>query len=191
MNKWYVYFDNDFKILSVTNELSKNDIEYFEISEDIALEFTSGIKSISSYKVKINNLTEFILEPIFKPIDNSDKFIDSRTNDDLVFKDISVVKENILDPHLTIIHDTNKWIFSISQELKQHIPHTQHDKILKFFIVNRFEINLLYRKIDIKIKDLLEQDQIINFADVIEEYYDKLLIISTNTIDKITILKNE
>jgi hypothetical protein len=157
----------------------------------MAVEFTSGIKSISSYRVKINNLTEFILEPIFKPTDNSDKFIDSRTNDDLVFKDISIVKENISDPHLTIVHDKNKWIFSISQELKQSIPQTQYDKILKFFIVNRFEINLLYRKIDIKIKDLLEQDQIVDFTDVIEEYYDKLSIISTNTIDRITILKNE
>ncbi len=191
MNKWYVYFDSDYRLLSVTNELSKTNVEYFEIDEELALEFTSGRKSLSSYIVKITNLNQFTLESLFKPIDNSDKFVDSRENTDLVFKDIVVVQHDIVDPNLIITHEKNKWIFSLAQELKNSIPDTQHDKTLKFFVVNKYELNFLYRKIDIKIKDLIIQDQIIDFISDNEYHYDRISVVAKTTINKILILKHE
>lgn len=191
MNKWYVYFDNEYRMISVTNELSKTNFDYFEIDEELALEFTSGRKSLSSYTVKITNLNQFTLESLFKPVDNSDKFVDSRENNELVFKDIVVVQEAIEHPNLVITHSTHRWIFSLSQELKDSIPENQHDKTLKFFVVKKHELNFLYRKIDIRIKDLIIQDQIIDFISDNEHYYDQICVVAKTTIDKILILKDE
>jgi hypothetical protein len=176
MNKWYVYFDEDDYITSVTNEL-KEFGNYYECPEELIIDFLKGTKNFTSHKIKIKNYKDIIIEEerkeSYKPI----------------YKDIFVVETKSIDDtlFLKIVHDnsSNKWIFQFNEEMKKTYLDSNVNAYMQFFLCHAEDYNVLYRRFDIVINSLAHKDIEVPFVLDVEQSFADLCIITRKYIDQI------
>jgi hypothetical protein len=179
MNNWYVYYDEDNYILSVTNEL-KEFGNYYECPEELVIDFLRGTKHCRTHKITVKNYKEIVIEEILAESSSP------------IFKDIFVIESKTTEKSLviSIIHDsTNKlWRFRLGEEFKSVFLNNQFYKNFRFFICNSEDYNLLYRKIDIKLNSLAENELEFPFINSIEEDIARISVVTKKYVDQIGII---
>lgn len=179
MNKWYVYFDEDDYIISVTNEL-KEFGNYYECPEDMIRDFLRGTKNYTSHKIKIKNYKDIVIEEerkeSYKPI----------------YKDIFVIEKKSVEDKLflKIVHDkSNKqWNFQFNEEMKKTYLDSNVNAYMQFFLCNQEDYNMMYRRFDVVISSLAQDDIQIPFVLDIEDSFDNLCLITRKYIDQIGVV---
>lgn len=179
MNKWYVYFDEDDYITSVTNEL-KEFGNYYECPEEIITDFLKGTKNYTSHKIKIKNYKDIVIEEerkeSYKPI----------------YKDIFVIEKKSIEDKLflKIIHDKNnkQWTFQFNEEMKKIYLDSNVNSYIQFFLCNLEDFNLMYRRFDIVVNSLAQEDINIPFVLDIEDFFNDLCLITRKHIDQIGVV---
>ena len=176
MNKWYVYFDEDDYMLSVTNEL-KEFGNYYECSEDLIIDFLKGTKNLSSHKIKIKNYKDIVIEE------------ERKESHKPIYKDIFVIENKSINDtlFLKIIHDSGKkqWTFQFNDEMKTTYLDSNVNAFMQFFVCHVYDYNILYRRFDIVISSLAQGDIEIPFLLDAEESFDDLCLITRKHIDQI------
>jgi hypothetical protein len=176
MNKWYVYFDDDDYITSVTNEL-KEVGNYYECPEELIIDFLKGTKNFTSHKIKIKNYKDIVIEEERK---------ESYTP---IYKDIFVVETKSINDTLLlkIIHNKTdkKWIFQFNEEMKKTYLDSSVNAYMQFYLCHPEDYNLLYRRFDIVISSLAHADIEVPFISDIESSVTDLCIITRKYIDQI------
>lgn len=179
-NTWYVYYDTDYNITAVTNEI-KSSGEYFKVDEKQVIEFIQGTSNIADYKVSVSNLNVFSINKKFIFLDK------------LLYKNFVVIPFVNHDQNLdlTIDRTSTKWVFKLSYQLRNQIPETQYNTLLHFYIANKSNLNFLYRTIQIPIEDLINSDQEIDFITDYETDITNLCMVTKNYFDNIGVINEQ
>lgn len=179
MNDWFVYFDEDDFITSVTNEL-KEFGNYYKVPESLVVDFLKGTKNISCHKIKIKNFKDVVIEEerkeSYKPI----------------YKDIFVIEKKSINDTLFIklIHDSSnkKWIFQFNEEMKTVFLNSNVNSFMNFFLCNAEDYNMIYRRFDIVVSSLVDGNIDMPFITDIEEHFENLCIVTRKYIDQIGVV---
>jgi hypothetical protein len=179
MQTWYVYYDDDEYITCVTNEI-KEFGNFYECPEEIIIDFLKGTKRFAAHKIRVKNCKDLVIEEV-----KHESYIP-------IYKDIFVLQNKNLNDSLMlkVIHDLqNKcWKFELGEDFKKTFQDNQYYKVLSFFICNSEDYNLLYRKIEIETKSLLNNNIVSPFVNKIEETPELLAVITRKYIDQIGVI---
>lgn len=176
MHKFFIYYDDEDRITAISNEIQKG-LNYYECDANLVLDFISGARPIDCYKVKLQNNKDVI----FEKIDNVLHIP--------VFNDVYILPLTPLfhDYSLQLVYESNKkyWKINASSDLLKNIQENEINIVYKFFICDKEDYNILYRRIDLQIKDLLLRNIIIPFSTEAEKKFESLCVISKKYVDNI------
>ena len=131
-NMFYVYYDDDNNIYSITNE-KKTSGNFIEATESLVKDFLEGRKDYKNFKVRGGANTHFV-----------ENKIDVKS----VYKDFSVITHCDTSPDLAVSIKNNKIIFKIKSEISGYSGN------LQFFIVGKNDHNCLFDTIDLDLEDI-------------------------------------
>lgn len=178
MDDCFVFYDSDKNIKVISSDIaSYKHYDHFKIDYNLALDFLSGKKLIEHYYVKHNSLNIFSLEK---------KHIVTYTN---VYSDFIKAEKNNSDANLIIKFDNllNQYTLALVDVIKGSIDQSEYNKILKFYVVKSDQINWILNSFDIKLQDLINENQVIKFNSTYESSLDNIEIITRRYFDTIGI----
>lgn len=147
---YHVYYDKDSgNILSITNEIRQEFLNYFEVEYDLIKDFFNGKKLVSSYKV------------VF--VDQTTPTIISKNDTDVNLINIDeVFIVNHWDSMFTIENYPllKQWGFQLRPDQRQLLKNHNLNTTFEIFVVDENYNNLLIRSIKLLLNDLLNNDRI-------------------------------
>lgn len=152
-SKFFIYYDNDGNITSVTNE-KKAEGAYLETDESEITDFLNGSKDFTKFKISsLSSGTKQI------------KLSTEPTN--LVYKDFFIVDKSNGKEQITITHNlkTNSWNLVVNSEELFNFT---------FYICKNDNLNFLVRKIDIPAKKVFT----VPFIDSLEYKVNEILVLA-------------
>lgn len=132
-NIFYVYYDDDGNLISITNE-KKQVGNYVEKLFDDVKDFLNGDKQLTNFQIKIINGSTKI-----------SKKIESRP----VYKDLIVI-DDCLSADLTVMINEGVLTF----KLHDNIVSNQDNRNFKFYIVDKQNLNFLLKTCTVSFNDL-------------------------------------
>ena len=144
-----VYYSKDAgDILAITNEIRTDLLNSFEVEYDVVKEFFNGKKSSSNYKV------------IF--VDQTTPAIISKNETDVNLSFIDkVANVEHWDSMFTIENypTFKKWGFHIRADQKEILSKYNLNTSLEIYVVDRSNMNFIYRTIKVSINELIKKDR--------------------------------
>jgi hypothetical protein len=152
VSKFFVYYDEEGNILSITNE-KKTQGQYLEVEESEVQDFLNGSKSFSQFK--IHSLT------------TGNKGIKLAADTfDLVYKDFCYVLSN-KESEVDVIHNSN--IKSWEVKLSSNLVPTK----MEFFICKNEDVNFLIRTFTVN-----QKNNIVKFESNLENDINDLIVLT-------------
>ena len=131
-NMFYVYYDDDNNIYSITNE-KKDSGNFIETTEALVKDFLEGRKDYKNFKVKGGGSKQFVENQVYVKS---------------VYKDFSVITPCESTPDLALSIKDSKIIFKINLDI------TGYSGNLQFFIVDKNDYNCLFETLDLNLEDI-------------------------------------
>jgi len=150
IDPYRVYFDKENgNIYSITNELSDNGYDNIEVEFKDVEHFLTGKSNIAFFRIEIDD-------------EGAIKFVNKKESP-VVFKSNIIEYIRAVDNNTAILqvewHPT-KWLFKVDQKFLKNPRSKNVNSKINFFITREDNINVLYRIIEIKIKDLIQAIEI-------------------------------
>jgi hypothetical protein len=152
VSKFFVYYDDEGNILSITNE-NRAQGKYLEVEEEEVKDFLNGSKSFTQFK--IHSLTS----------GNKGIKLASETTD-LVYKDFCFVSPNE-EGEVNVTHNsnTNSWEIKLNSKL---VPTK-----MEFFICKNEDVNFLIRTFVVD-----KKFNVVNFESNLEKNINSLIVLT-------------
>ena len=131
-NMFYVYYDNNNNIYSITNE-KKESGNFVETTEALVKDFLEGKKDYKNFKVKGSR---------------NKQFVENTVHVKSVYKDFSVITACETTPELAVSIKDKKIVFKINPDI------TGYSGNLQFFIVDKNDYNWLFETLEVSLEDI-------------------------------------
>lgn len=152
MSKFFVYYDDEGNILSITNEKQKEG-QFLEVEEKEVQDFLNGSKPFTQFK--IHNLT------------TGNKGIKLATDtSSLVYTDFCYVQSDV-EGDVNVTHN------SIDKCWEIKLNYNLSPKKMEFFICKNDDINFLIRKILVD-----QKNNVVKFESTLEDDIDNLTVLT-------------
>jgi hypothetical protein len=176
----YLYHNNLGEITALSN-IKPEAGDYLEVPKEKLVDFLSGKKNISRYKIDYFK---------FKDKDNTPSKGNVFIPKDLIYTIPFIKKEDSVDVLVTHSKREELWYFSLSDNAKALVQSQNLDKTYQFFVIKDEDLNFLISTIEIRGSDLLS-DKSVPFSAPIEKHVYNVSIVTTKDFESYGLLINE
>jgi hypothetical protein len=150
IDQYRIYYDKDNgDIISITNEMSDIPYETVEVEFALVERFLTGKDNFIFFRV------EFDEEDAVKFVNKKESPVVFKSN---IVEYIRAVKHN--DAILQVIWSSKNWAFKIDKEFLKNPRSKSLNSKINFFVTKENNINFLIRSMEIKIKDLVDNEYV-------------------------------
>jgi hypothetical protein len=150
IDQYRIYYDKENgDIISITNELASIPYENVEVEFATVERFLTGKDNFIFFRI------EFDEEDAVKFVNKKESPVVFKSN---IVEYIRAVENN--EAILQVIWTKKNWAFKINKEFLKHPRSKSLNSKINFFVTKENNINFLIRSIEIKIKDLIENEHV-------------------------------
>jgi len=150
IDQYRIYYDKENgDIISITNELASIPYENVEVEFATVERFLTGKDNFIFFRI------EFDEEDAVKFVNKKESPVVFKSN---IVEYIRAVENN--EAILQVIWTKKNWAFKINKEFLKHPRSKSLNSKINFFVTKENNINFLIRSIEIKIKDLIENEYV-------------------------------